>query len=82
MFAGDKLVAKIPLSWKRSFFQGVVIPHKKRNCGDCKKDFLCEGCDKLVKQNKELSANLNEMRRQLPNEFGHMLPEYITIWMW
>ena len=32
MFEGDKLVAKVPLSWKKSFSQGVVIPHKMRNC--------------------------------------------------
>ena len=28
MANGDKLVAKVPLSWKKSFSQGVVIPHK------------------------------------------------------
>ena len=31
MFQGDKLVAKVPLSWKMSFSKGVVIPHKMRN---------------------------------------------------
>ena len=37
----------------------------------------CDNCDKLVSQNKEFSANLNELRRQPPNENGHMLPKYI-----
>ena len=78
MADGGKLIAKVPLSWKKSFRQGVVIPHKMSNCGDSKKDILCENCDKLVNQRKEFSANLNEMKREPPNEFGHMLPKYIT----
>ena len=77
MFGGDKLVAKVPLSWKKSFSQGVVIPHKMRNCHYCKKDILCDICDELVNQNKEFSANLNELKREKPNDFGHMLPKYI-----
>ena len=32
--------------------------------------------DKLVKQKKEFSANLNELKREPPNEFGHMLLKY------
>ena len=37
-----KLIAKVPLSWKKSFTQDVVIPQKMRNCVDCKNDILCE----------------------------------------
>ena len=48
-----------------------------RNCPNCKKDFLCENCDKLVNQRKEFSANLNELKREPPNEFGHLLPKCI-----
>ena len=77
MADGDKLVAIVPLSWKKSFSQGVVIPHKMRNCSDCTKDILCDDCDKLVNQNKEFSANLNELKREKPNNHGHMLPKYI-----
>ena len=77
MAEGDKLVAKVPLSWKKSFSQGVVIPHKMRNCNNCTKDVLCDDCDKLVNQNKEFSANLNELKREKPNNHGHMLPKYI-----
>ena len=40
MFAGDNLIAKVPLSWKKSFSQGVVIPHKIRNWNKCRKDIL------------------------------------------
>ena len=77
MADGGKLIAKVPLSWKKSFSHGVFVPHKMRNCSDCKKDGLCENCDKLVNQRKEFSANLNELKRQSPNEFGHMLLKYI-----
>ena len=49
-----------------------------RKCSDCKKNILCDRCDKLVNQRKEVSANPNELKREAPNEFGHMLPKYIT----
>ena len=75
---GSKLVAKVPLSWNNSFSQCVVISHKMRKCGECKKDILCEICDKLVNQEKELSANPYEMKRQPPNNFNHMQPKFIT----
>ena len=81
MFNGDKLIAKVPLSWKMSFSMGVVIPHRIRNRNKCTEDILCDGCDKLVKQNTDFSANLNEIKRQPPYEFGHMLPKYKTISM-
>ena len=77
MADGDNLIAKIPLSWKKSFSQGVVIPHKMRNCNNCTKDILCDDCDNLVNQKKEFTTNLNELKREKPNDFGHMLPKYI-----
>ena len=46
MADGSKLIAKVPLSWKKSFSQGVVIPHKMKDCLNCKKDILCDNCDK------------------------------------
>ena len=39
MFEGDKLFAKVPLSWKNSFSMGVVIPHKLKKCNKCTKIF-------------------------------------------
>ena len=77
MADGKNLIAKVPLSWKKSFSHGVVIPHKMRYCTDCKIDSLCDRCDKLFNQKKEFSANLNELKREPPNDFGHMLPKYI-----
>ena len=50
-----------------------------RNYNNCTKDIICNGCEKLVNQNKEFSANLNEIKRQPPNEFGHMLPNLLSI---
>ena len=77
MFEGDKLVTKVPLSGKKPFSQGVVVPQKMRNYNKCTKDFLCDDCDILVNQNKEFSANLNEIKREKPINFCHMLPKYI-----
>ena len=77
MANGDKLIAKVPLSWKKSFSHGVVIAHKMRNCNKWTKDILCDSCDKLVNQRKEFSANINELKREKSNNFGHMLPKYL-----
>ena len=63
MVDGGKLMAKVSLGWKKIFSQGVVIPHKMRNCGDCGKDILCDNCDKLVNQKNEFSENLNELKK-------------------
>ena len=65
MSDGGKLIAKDPLSWKKSFSTGVVIPHKMKNCTDCGKDVLCDNCDELVNQKRDFSANLNEMKKKL-----------------
>ena len=48
-----------------------------RNCNKCTKHQLCDNCDKLVNQKKEFSANVNELKRQSPNEIGYMLPTNI-----
>ena len=77
-FDGDKLIAKVPLSWKKSFSCEVITPHKLRICNKSAKVILCDEYDKLVNQNEELSAKLNERKRQPPNEFGYMFPKYIT----
>ena len=77
MADGVNLFAKVLLSWKKSFSMGVIFPHKRRNCNKCTKEILCDDCDKLVNQKKEFSANLNELKREKPNDFGHMLPKFI-----
>ena len=52
MADGGKLIAKFPLSWNKSFSMGVVIPHKRKSCGECWKDTLCDNCNKLLYQRK------------------------------
>ena len=79
MADGGKLIAKVPLGWKKSFSLGVVNSHKMKYCCKGIKDILCGNCDRSINQKKEFSANLSELKRQAPNEFGHMLPKYITI---
>ena len=49
-----------------------------RTCKKRAKDILRYGFDKLVNQNKEFYANLNELKRQPSNSLGRMLPKYIT----
>ena len=78
MFNGNKLTAKVPLSGKKIYNYAVIIPQELRNCNKFAKDILCYGCEKLLNQNKKISANLNELKRQAPNEFGHMLLKNIT----
>ena len=53
-----KLIAKVPLGWKKSFSQGVVIPHKMEKCSECKIDISCENCDKIVNQKKEFTVKI------------------------
>ena len=50
-----------------------------RKCNKCRTNIVCDDCDKLVNQNKEFSANLNEVKREKPNDLVHMLPKYIPI---
>ena len=76
VFRGDKLFAKVPLSWIKSFNMSVVIPHKMRNCNKCTNDILCDDFGKLVNQKKEFSANVNELKREPLNRYGHMLLKY------
>ena len=40
MFNGDKVVAKLPLSWKKSFSMGVVVPHEMKICDKYTKDIF------------------------------------------
>ena len=66
---------------KKLFSMGVVTPHKMRVFNKWSKDVLCDGCDELVYQSKEILTNLTELKRQGPNENGQMLPWYRTTWL-
>ena len=47
-----------------------------RRCIECNGKTLCTTCINQVNENKEIEANLNFLKRQHPNEFGHLLPYY------
>ena len=63
-------------SWKKLFINGVLLPVKRRQCNNCNGEILCRTCNNQVNENKEFEANLNLLKRDVPNEFGHMLPYY------
>ena len=44
---------------------------------ECNDKKVWNKCNNQINENKEFEANLNEIKRQPPNEFGHMLPCYI-----
>ena len=77
MLDGKKISAMLPRSWKKSFNNGIVIPTKMRHCNACKDGILCVTCNNQINENKEFEANLNLIKREKPNDRGHMLPYYI-----
>ena len=77
MIEGEKISTMLPRSWKTSFNSGVIIPKKMRFFNECKDGILCTTCNNQINENKEFEANLNELKRHPPNEFGYMLPYYV-----
>ena len=75
MLEGKK-TAVLRRTWKKSFINGIVIPTKMRQCNESKDGILCTTCNNQINENKELVANLNELKRHPPNKFCHMLPYY------
>ena len=78
MFEGKTVEGKFPLSWKKTFDSGVIIPCKTRNCENCDDNELCEECDSKVRQNKKFQHNLSELKRQAADKNGIMKPYYIV----
>ena len=78
MQEGKSVSSKFPLSWKKAFSDGVIIPTRDRYCNKCSDDYICEDCESKTKQYKEFEANLNELKRQPPNELNQMLPYYVV----
>ena len=72
-----KISAMLPRSWKKSFDSGIIIPAKMRFFNECNGKKTCNKCNNQINENKEFEANLNELKRHAPNDFGHMLPYYI-----
>ena len=76
MLGSKKISALLARSWKKSFFNRVVTLAKMRQYNNCNGEILCMTCNNQVIENKELEANINLLRRDVPNESSHMLPYY------
>ena len=76
MKEGKIISAMLPRSWKKSFDSGIIIPVKMRFRNECNGKKTCDKCNNQINENKEFEANLNELKRHAPNDFGHMLPYY------
>ena len=74
MIEGKKISSMLPKSWKKSFDSGIIIPTKMRFCNECNDKKKCNKCNIQINENKEFEANLNELKRHPPNEFGYMVP--------
>ena len=48
-----------------------------RFCNESNDKKLCNKCNFQINETKEFEANLNEVKRHPPNDFGHMLPYYV-----
>ena len=77
MIEGKKISAMLPRSWKKFFDSGIIIPTKMRFCNECNDNKMCVKCNNHINENKEFEANLCLLKRNAPNEFGYMLPDYI-----
>ena len=77
MNEGKPVEGKFPLSWKKSFDSGVIIPCKTRDCEKCDVNNLCEECDSKVRQNKKFQHNLNELKREPADKNGILKPYYV-----
>ena len=75
MIEGKIVSALLPKSWEKSFDSGNIISTRMRYCNECDKK-ICNKCNNRIDENEEFEANLNELKRRPPNEFGHMLPCY------
>ena len=61
---------------KKSINDETIKPVKTRYCNECKGEILRMTCKNQINENKKLEANINLLKRQAPNQLGHMLPFY------
>ena len=47
-----------------------------RFCNECNDKKICNKCKNQINEKKDFEANLYELKRHSPNEFGYMLPYY------
>ena len=71
-----KISALLPKSWNKTFNNGIIIPAKKRFCNECNDKRTCNRCNIQKNENKEFEAIINLLKRQGPNQFGHILHSF------
>ena len=76
MIEGKKVPALSPKNWKKSSDSGIIIPTKMRFCNECSGERMCDKCINQVNENKVFEAKSILLKRESPNQFGHMLPYY------
>ena len=59
-------------SWKKPPDSGVVLPVKMNFPNKCSDTILCDDCENQVDEKKKFRAYLNLIKRQAPNQVGHM----------
>ena len=79
MLEGEKTSDMLPVSWKKSIVNGIVIPVKMKCCSECRDKIFCDECNNQVDEYKTFEANLNSIKRDVPSQVGHMLPYYILL---
>ena len=79
MIEGKKRSALLSESRKKTFNSGIIIPTKTRFCNECNDKRLCNKCNLIVNETKEFEASLILLKRQPPNQFGHMLPGFTDL---
>ena len=55
------------------------MPTRMEKCEECVEsvDTICDVRRSKIKKTRKFNANLQEMKREAPNESGHMLPYYL-----
>ena len=76
MIEGKGVSALLPKGWKKLFDSGIIIPTRMRFCNECNDKKICNKCKNQINEKKDFEANLYELKRHSPNEFGYMLPYY------
>ena len=76
MIEDKQISALLTKSWKKSFVSGIIMPTTMKYCNECDVKKMCTKCDIQINENKEFEVNLDKIKRQPTNEFGHMLPHY------
>ena len=63
----------MPKGLKSSLRNGISIPTKTCFCNECSDKRICKKSNLVPNENSELGASLILRKRQVLNEFGHML---------